>query len=134
MNTGEAWSRLTESRFGVLGTVDAERGTHLIPVVYTPLGDARVFIAIDDKPKRSRQLRRLVNIERNPRVSLLVQHSHSDWTQLWWVRVDGHAAIRSTIEPQVERLHRSRYPQLEGHELGPWIDIAVDAISGWSAA
>jgi hypothetical protein len=31
-------------------------------------------------------------------------------------------------------LHRSRYPQLEGHELGPWIDIAVDAVAGWSAA
>jgi hypothetical protein len=75
-----------------------------------------------------------VNIERDPRVSLLVQHSDRDWTRLWWVRVDGHAGIRSTIEPQIERLHRSRYSQLEGHELGPWIDIEVESVSGWSAS
>ena len=30
--------------------------------------------------------------------------------------------------------HRRRYPQLEGHELGPWIDIEIESVSGWSAS
>ena len=92
-----------------------------------------MLIAVDAKPKRSRRLRRLANIEADPRVSLLIDEYEDDWRRLWWVRIDGRAAIHETIESAVEGSHRGRYPQLEGHELGPWIDIAIESVSGWSA-
>lgn len=133
MQPTEAKDRLVAATSAVLGTVDAEFGVHLVPVVYTVVSDGRVVIAVDSKPKRSRRLRRLVNIEADPRVTLLVDHYDDDWRRLWWVRVDGRAAIRETVESAVEDAHRTRYPQLEVHELGPWIDIEIDSISGWSA-
>ena len=107
----DALRRLAQSSSAVLGTVDRDRGVHLVPVVFTVVGDDRIVIAVDSKPKRSRRLRR----------------------RLWWVRVDGRASVRQHIEGAVEDTHRTRYPQLEGHDLGPWIDIAVESVSGWSA-
>lgn len=133
MERNEVRSRLRTASSAVLGTVDSERGVHLVPVVFTMVGDDRIAVAVDSKPKSSRHLRRLANIEADPRVSLLVDEYDGDWRRLWWVRVDGLAEIRPTIATEVERLHRERYPQLEGHDLGPWIDIAVESISGWSA-
>lgn len=125
--------RLASSVSGVLGTVDPERGIHLVPVTFTLVAPDRVVIAVDSKPKRTRRLRRLANIEADPRVSLLVDEYDNDWRRLWWVRVDGRASVREIVEESVEREHRSRYPQLRAHTLGPWIDIEIRSISGWSA-
>ncbi len=129
----DAIRRLAQSRSAVLGTVDRDRGVHLVPVVFTVVGDDRIVIAVDSKRKRSRRLRRLVNIEADPQVSLLVDEYDDDWRRLWWVRVDGSASVLESVESTIEREHRQRYPQLEGHALGPWIDIEVESISGWSA-
>ena len=129
----DAIRRLDGARSAVLGTVDRDRGVHLVPVVFTMVGDDRIVIAVDSKPKRSRRLRRLTNIEADPRVSLLVDEYSDDWRRLWWVRVDGRASIVETATEDIERRHRQRYPQLDGHTLGPWIDIAVESVSGWSA-
>ncbi len=105
----------------------------MVPVIFTMTGDDRIVIAVDSKPKRSRRLRRVANIEADPRVSLLVDQYDEDWRRLWWVRADGRASVRERIDSAVEAAHRERYTQLEGHELGPLIDIEVEAISGWSA-
>ena len=125
--------RLGQSSSAVLGTVDRDRGVHLVPVVFTVVDGDRVVIAIDSKPKRSRHLRRLANIEADPRVSLLADEYDDDWRRLWWVRVDGRASVRERVDNAVEAAHRAKYPQLDGHTLGPWIDIAVESISRWSA-
>ncbi|MDP9242857.1 MAG: TIGR03668 family PPOX class F420-dependent oxidoreductase, partial [Actinomycetota bacterium] len=65
---------------------------HLVPIVFA-LDDERMYTAIDDKPKRSRDLQRLANIAADPRVSVLVDSYDEDWSRLWWVRVDGRAEI-----------------------------------------
>jgi PPOX class probable F420-dependent enzyme len=128
-----ALRRLAQSSSAVLGTVDGGRGVHLVPVVFTLVGDDRIVIAVDSKPKRSRQLRRLTNIGADPRVSLLADQYDDDWRRLWWVRVDGRASIVETVAEDIEHRHRQRYPQLLGHKLGPWINIEIEAVSGWSA-
>jgi PPOX class probable F420-dependent enzyme len=134
VETEDAINRVRVASSAVLGTVDLDRGIHLVPVVFTTVGDDRIVIAVDSKPKSSRRLRRLANIEADPRVSLLVDEYDDNWTRLWWVRVDGRASVRESIEPEIELDHRRRYPQLEGHELGPWIDIAIEQMIGWSAS
>ncbi len=134
MDTSEAWRRVHNSPSGVLGTIDKEHGVHLVPVVYSVVGDSGVLIAVDSKPKRSRRLRRLANIEADPRVTLLVDRYTDDWSRLWWVRLEGRASVRPSVDAAVERAHRERYPQLDGHALGPWIDIAIERVSGWSAS
>src|SRR3984885_10600903 len=75
-----------------LATAALDGRPHLVPVVFA-LHDGAIYTAVDAKPNTTQRLRRLANIERNPRVSLLVDHYADDWTQLWWGRADGVGAI-----------------------------------------
>ncbi|MBV8862601.1 MAG: TIGR03668 family PPOX class F420-dependent oxidoreductase, partial [Mycobacterium sp.] len=82
------------------------------------------------------RLRRLANIERNPRVSLLVDHYDEDWDRLWWVRVDGTAAIHhdDTAMHVGRDLLRSKYAQYQSVPLdGPVIAVSVQRWSSWHA-
>src|SRR5438445_5069750 len=89
---GRARTRFADSRVAVFGTAGPAGAPHLVPVTYLVTGD-RVYVAIDDKPKRSRNLKRLRNIAANPRVCLLAQHYEDDWSRLWWARADGTARV-----------------------------------------
>ena len=133
MDSREAWNRFIEARLASLGTVDPKHGVHLVPVVFTPFENSHVYVAVDSKPKSSRRLRRLSNIEADPRVTLMADSYDDDWSRLWWVRITGHAVVTESIDPAIETMHRSRYSQLEGQQLGPWITVEVDAASGWAA-
>ncbi|OBH12235.1 TIGR03668 family PPOX class F420-dependent oxidoreductase [Mycobacterium sp. E1747] len=130
-------ARLTRSQVARLATVTPDGLPHLVPVVFAvPDGEDMVYTAVDAKPKATRRLRRLANIERNPQVSLLVDQYADDWTQLWWVRVDGTATIHAD-GPAMEsayRLLRAKYPQYQSVSLnGPVIAIAVLRWSSWHA-
>jgi PPOX class probable F420-dependent enzyme len=118
-----------------LGTVAPDGGPHLVPVVFA-LRDEVVYTAVDAKPKTTQRLRRLANIERNPLVSLLVDHYAEDWTQLWWVRVDGVAAIHhdGNAMHAGRALLQAKYPQYQSVPLnGPVIVIAARGWSSWHA-
>jgi PPOX class probable F420-dependent enzyme len=118
-----------------LGTVTPDGLPHLVPVVFA-LRHEVVYTAVDAKPKTTRQLRRLANIEHNPRVSLLVDHYADDWTQLWWVRIDGIAVIHhdgAAMRPGCELLC-AKYPQYQSVPLnGPVIAVTVRRWSSWHA-
>jgi PPOX class probable F420-dependent enzyme len=120
-----------------LATSSADGKPHVVPVVFAVDEDAdRVYTAIDGKPKSTQRLRRLANIATNPAVSLLVDHYADDWTQLWWVRVDGTASIHSegAALDTGYRLLRAKYPQYQSVSLnGPVIAIAVQYRSSWHA-
>lgn len=75
-----------------MATVSAGGVPHVVPVVFAVISDT-VYTAVDDKPKSTRRLRRLANVDATGRASLLVDHYDDDWTQLWWVRVDGTAEV-----------------------------------------
>ena len=126
-------SRLVEADFGVLGTVDAERGVHLVPVVFV-IVDGRLTIPIDSvKPKSTTRLRRASNVTRDPRASLLVDHRSDDWQQLWWVRADLKAA-RLGDELWREALAH-KYPTYR--QVGTVIDVMafdIVTLTGWSAS
>src|SRR2546427_9985547 len=70
-----AWALalLREARVGRLATADADGRPLVVPVRYALDADGqRLYSAIDAKPKRTRQLRRLRNIRENPQVSVVV--------------------------------------------------------------
>jgi PPOX class probable F420-dependent enzyme len=126
-------ARFADAPVARLATVGPDGGPHLVPVVFAVRGDV-VYTAIDAKPKSTQRLRRLANIAGNPLVSLLVDHYADDWTQLWWVRVDGLAAIHHDgDEVDAGRdLLRAKYPQYQSVPLnGPVIAIAVRGWSSW---
>lgn len=128
------------ARFGAapvarLATVDDHQRPHLVPLVFA-LDGRRVYSAVDTKPKRSTNLKRLRNIASHSHVSLLVDHYEDDWTQLWWVRVDGRA---TTIEGDGRQrgldLLAEKYSQYRADPPpGPMIVVDVEAIKGWSAS
>jgi PPOX class probable F420-dependent enzyme len=108
-------------------------------VVFAVGGDSDhdvVYTAVDAKPKTTQRLRRLANIAANEQVSLLVDHYADDWTQLWWVRVDGVATIHAegTAMHTGYELLRAKYPQYQSVSLnGPVIAVAVRRWSSWQA-
>ena len=130
----DARRRFAAARHAYLGTADAMGQPHLVPVTFAFSGTDRVVIAVDHKPKRSTDLRRLRNIAANPQVSLLVDEYHEDWTQLWWVRADGVATVLTDAE-RAEPLDRlaEKYPVYRLlRPDGPVISIAVHTWRSWS--
>jgi PPOX class probable F420-dependent enzyme len=127
--------RFTQSPVARLATVTPDGVPHLVPVVFAVAGDT-IYTAVDAKPKTTRQLRRLVNIENNPQASLLVDHYADDWTQLWWVRADGTATVHregATMDSGY-RLLRAKYPQYQSVSLdGPVIAVTVRRWRSWQA-
>jgi PPOX class probable F420-dependent enzyme len=128
-------ARFAQAPVARLATVGPDRMPHLVPVVFA-LRDEVVYTAVDAKPKTTQRLRRLSNIERHPQVSLLVDHYADDWTQLWWVRIDGIAAIHheGAALAAGRDLLRAKYAQYQSVPLnGPVIEVAVQRWSGWHA-
>jgi PPOX class probable F420-dependent enzyme len=130
--TAAAWSRFAAARVARLATVAVDGSPHVVPIVFAVDGDT-IYSAVDGKPKRSRQLRRLANIAAQPRVSVLVDRYDEDWSQLWWVRADGAATVHDS-SPTARQLLSAKYPQYSGVSLdGPFLHIAVARWSDWSA-
>ena len=134
----QSWTRerFAASPVARLATVTGAGHPHLVPVVFALEGDT-VWTAVDSKPKATRALRRLANIEAQPRVSLLVDHYDDDWSQLWWVRADGDAVV-IPVDGGAGAAGLSslvaKYPQYrEQVPAGPLIRITVDTWRSWSA-
>jgi PPOX class probable F420-dependent enzyme len=120
-----------------LATVGADDRPHLVPITFAMLDAGRIVTAIDHKPKSTANLKRLRNIEADPSVSVLADHYSDDWSELWWVRADGHATIAESGDDWARAIDalRAKYAQYRDDPPdGPVIDIAVDAWTGWSAA
>jgi PPOX class probable F420-dependent enzyme len=134
-------ARFTQSPVARLATITPDSTPHLVPVVFAVDGESQdcpdvVYTAVDGKPKTTQRLRRLANIASNPQVSLLVDEYADDWTQLWWVRVDGAAAIHSdgAMMHTGIRLLRAKYSQYQTVALsGPVIAVTVARWSSWHA-
>ncbi|MEE2057349.1 TIGR03668 family PPOX class F420-dependent oxidoreductase [Rhodococcus artemisiae] len=127
---------VAEARVARLATADGSGVPHLVPIVFALDGDA-IHTCVDDKPKTTRRLRRLADIAENPRVSVLVDHYDDDWTQLWWVRVDGVATVHNADTDAgatgLDALTR-KYAQYQVQRpTGPVITIDRLSWRSWSA-
>lgn len=138
MTGAEARRLFAAARVARLATADAGGRPHLVPVVFAVDGDT-VYTVVDDKPKRTRALRRLANVRENPFVALLADHYEEDWAALWWVRAEGRGRVLDPAGPGPEsaearrgvELLRARYPQQEA--AGAVLAVDVERWSGWSA-
>jgi PPOX class probable F420-dependent enzyme len=127
--------RFASSPVAQLATAGADSVPHLVPVVFAVSHDV-IYTAVDAKRKSSHRLRRMVNIEANPTVSLIVDHYDEDWSQLWWVRADGTAEIYYSGEEMATGYFelRRKYSQYQRIALdGPVIAVTVARWSGWQA-
>jgi PPOX class probable F420-dependent enzyme len=123
-------------RIGHLATADSRAVPHVVPVCFG-LSDGRLYLTIDQKPKRDRgrPLKRLSNITDNPRVAIVFDHYDEDWQRLAWVMLHGRAEILTAgIEhDRAQALLRSRYRQLDAMQIGqlPVIAIHIERVASW---
>src|SRR5262245_57409488 len=104
---------LRSARVGRLATASASGQPLVIPVCYAFDGET-VYSAIDAKPKRvaGRAMRRVRNLEENPRASLVVDEYDEDWQRLRYVIAEGGATLLTGGERfgHAIDLLRAKYP------------------------
>jgi PPOX class probable F420-dependent enzyme len=133
MNQEQMRERVESARVARLATVDDAGRPHLVPICFALAGET-LYSAVDEKPKRSKRLKRLDNIRRRPEISVLVDHYEGDWSRLWWVRLDGTATV---LEAGPERDHalellRAKYQQYRAEPpTGAVIAVRIGAWRGW---
>ena len=130
-------TRLTHARVARLATITGAGRPHIVPIVFAVDGDT-LYFAVDSKPKRTTDLKRLKNIAANPSVSILADHyEDKDWDRLWWVRADGVARVVSDggeAEHAIELL-ADRYRQhRRTRPAGPVVAVTIQRVTGWSGA
>lgn len=139
MDRDEALVRLRSARVGRLATLTPEGAPHVVPFVFVVAGDAsatRLYWMVDEKPKRSKELQRLRNIEHQPAVELVVDEYDEDWTRLWWVRARGRARVVVEADERDAALGllRTKYPQYAStSDPGLVVAIEVGTIAGWES-
>jgi PPOX class probable F420-dependent enzyme len=129
-----ARKRLTSAPVLRLASTDETGRPHLVVMTFAIDGD-HIFTAVDAKPKRTRDLKRLRNIRADPRVAVLADHYEDDWTHLWWVRADATAEIIEDPAAMARPLSllRERYRQYREAPLeGPVIALTVERWTGWA--
>jgi PPOX class probable F420-dependent enzyme len=113
-----------------LATIRPDGSPRVVPICFALEGEA-LYTAVDEKPKSTRHLARLADIERDPRVEVLIDHYDDDWKELWWVRLRGRARVIGADERALALL-TAKYPQYrERPPQGPFIVVQVDERSEW---
>jgi len=136
MDRTDALKLLADARVGHLATLRPDGLPHVVAVTHALVGNSVVSM-IDHKPKTTQHLQRLVNIENNPAVSLLADHYSEDWDALWWVRIDGRAAIHhdGPIWEQASAALVAKYPQYRKMPpQGAAVSASIDSVTWWAAS
>ncbi|MEJ3654727.1 TIGR03668 family PPOX class F420-dependent oxidoreductase [Actinomycetes bacterium KLBMP 9759] len=137
MDPAEQRARFASARVARLATLRPDGSPRLVPVTFA-LVDDLICIAVDEvKPKSTTRLARLADVRRDPRVGLLADHYADDWAQLWWVRVDGTAAVHDDGPVRAAAL-AALVAKYEPYALQPpdgvVMVITPGRWSGWTAA
>ncbi|AUH41674.1 TIGR03668 family PPOX class F420-dependent oxidoreductase [Streptomyces sp. CMB-StM0423] len=130
----EARDRFIGSPVARLATADGAGVPHVVPITFAVDGDVIVF-AVDHKPKRTTELRRLRNIAENPAVSVIADRYADDWASLWWARADGRAEIWADHDSRssaVELLQQKYRQYEEAPPQGAVVAIHVVTWTGWA--
>jgi PPOX class probable F420-dependent enzyme len=125
--------RVESARVAHLGT--AAPDPHVVPICFALVGNT-AYSAVDHKPKRSPQLRRIANIRATGRACLLVDEYDEDWTRLWWVRLDAHARVVADSDEArraVDALAAKYAQYTQRRPSGPVLALDADRWSGWQA-
>lgn len=123
---------LDTERRAVMSTVEPDGAAHSVPVVFARV-DSEIVSPIDHKPKSGRVMRRVRNLERDKRVTLLIDNYTEEWTRLCWLMVSGHASVETTYPDDLGLALNSRYPQYEADERhDALIRIAPTRVLWWA--
>lgn len=140
---------IRDHRVARLATVDEAVQPAIIPICYVFDGDY-IYSPIDEKPKSvaASSLKRVRNIEANPKVALVIDDYSEDWGKLAYVLIIGKAEIicpreeaggaRETQAQEHARaveMLREKYSQYRSMKIEerPMIKIRLSRIKRWGA-
>jgi PPOX class probable F420-dependent enzyme len=100
-----------------LATVGTRSRPGALPIVFAWVR-GYLWTPVDGKPKRAGELARVRRVTENPHVELLIDEYDADWSQLWWLRIEGDARVVEPPDPErdpdvapVLAALRKKYPQ-----------------------
>lgn len=136
---------ISNHRVARLATSGEDLQPAVIPICYVFDGE-HIYSPIDEKPKSvaASSLKRLRNIEANPRVALVIDDYSEDWSRLSYVLIIGRAEIVIPDELAIEEaqeharaveLLREKYSQYRSMKIDerPMIKIRPTRIKRWGA-
>jgi PPOX class probable F420-dependent enzyme len=130
---------IASARLGRLATADDAGQPLVVPFCFAWDGEALVS-AIDAKPKRAGDLKRVRNIRENPKVSVVIDDYDEDWRRLRWVIIQGVAEILTAGRDFAAGIDLllSKYPQYRGMALardsGTMIKVRPRKVLQWRYA
>jgi len=119
-----------------LATSNRDGVPHAVPICFALIED-KLYVTIDEKPKRpgKRPLKRIRNIEENPRVCVIIDRYRDDWTKLGWVMLHGLAGIIDCGDEhgRAQAALQHRYPQYRDMRIAhlPVIAIGIERVARW---
>ncbi len=119
-----------------LATTGADGRPHVVPICFAMDAES-LYSPIDEKPKRvgPTGLKRIRNIQENPRVAVVVDDYSEDWSRLAYLLIRGSAEIvsRGPVHDRALRLLRERYHQYRAMALEerPVLKITPDSVVAW---
>jgi PPOX class probable F420-dependent enzyme len=127
--------RFAGARVARLATVGEGGDPRLVPVTFAWHRGTAVWAVDEVKPKRGRRLRRLRDLEADPRVAMLVDHYAEDWAELWWVELRGSAATLQgpAAEAALDALAERYPPYRDDRPPGPVVAVTPTGWAWWSA-
>jgi PPOX class probable F420-dependent enzyme len=136
LDPAEQRARFAAAPAARLATLRPDGSPRLVPITFVLL-DGLVCSAVDEvKPKTTTRLARLADVRRDPRVGLVVDHYADDWSALWWVRVDGTAAVHEDgplRERALDALVAKYPPYADAPPDGVLLVVTPSRWTGWSA-
>jgi coenzyme F420-0:L-glutamate ligase / coenzyme F420-1:gamma-L-glutamate ligase len=137
----EARRFLDRHRVGHLATASRDGDPHVVPLCYARV-DRDIYFVCDDKRKRGgpKALKRLANLQENPRAALVVDDYGDDWSKLSYLLLHLEAAIvtdEGEYETALVALRR-RYPPYAAMPLrrdrNPMVRLRPIGAHFWVAA
>ncbi len=129
---------IRSSRLAHLATADETGCPAVVPICFAFDGH-ELFSPIDEKPKRGAplSLKRVRNIQENPRVAVIVDRYKENWKHLAYVLIGGKARLMRTgaKHRKAVSLLRKKYAQYRKmaiHER-PIIRIVPVRLKSWGA-
>jgi PPOX class probable F420-dependent enzyme len=125
------------ARVARLGTLSKTGRVDLVPITFALVDDV-IYTAVDHKPKRTTELKRLENVRATPEVSVLIdEYDDADWSALWWVRLRGLARVVESgpeYDEGVDALVRKYEQYRSTRPSGPAIVVELIGWQWWSAS
>ena len=123
-----------------LATADSNLQPYITPVVFVILKD-KIFVPLDYKPKTVpiKELKRVQNIQKNPKVAFQVDNYEDDWHKLWFIMLMGYAELVEQKEGgkdqdkyicKVRDLLIEKYTQYSKLEIGK-VFVGISALKGF---